>query len=150
MKWGKRGIAPVISTLLLLMFASALGIIVMSWGRTTTVSAERHDCSETSLNIIEFNNKKQICYKDNKIDFTLENNGQTDIAGVKVIIISTFDIVQLDLDKHMNVADIIKEELQYDSSGDIQKIKFVPKIYFDNKHELCPNNGLEIEDINEC
>lgn len=150
MKLGKRGIAPVISTILLLMFASALGIIVMSWGRTATVAADKPDCSQTSLNIIEYNNKKQICYTDNKLYFTLENNGQIEISGFKVIVISMYDIKQIDLNKNMNVADIIREEIAYESTEKIQKIKFVPKIYIENKQELCPNNGLETENIAGC
>lgn len=150
MRFGKRGIAPVISTILLLMFATALGIIVMSWGRTATLPLDQPDCSKASLHVIEYNNKAQICTADNKIRFTLENNGKTNIAGAKVIIISTFDITQLEMNKKMNVADILKEELDYQGSGDMLKIKFVPKIEYDNKQELCPNNGLELENIGRC
>jgi len=151
MRLGKRGIAPVISTLLLVMFATALGIIVMSWGRTTTVTANEPDCSQTSLNIISYNNQAQVCHKDNEIYFTLENNGLSDIRGLKVIVISTFDISQSNLDVQMSVADIMREKVDFDSSkGEIQKIKFVPKIYIDNEFILCPNNGLEVENIVQC
>ena len=152
MKLGKRGIAPVISTLLLIMFASALGIIVMSWGRTTTVTANTPDCAQTSLNIIRYNDKAHVCFKDGYIHFTLENNGITDIQGVRVIVLSLFDIAQYDINQNMKVADIIREQIPYDAekAGDIKKIKFVPKLYIENEPILCPNNGLEIEHIVQC
>ena len=150
MRWGKRGIAPVISTLLLIMFASALGVIVMSWGRTTTIKANIPDCSQTSLNIISYNDQAQVCYRDNQLFFTLENNGITDIAGVKVIILSTFNIVQEDVNERMDVADIIRSQVKFNNQGEIQKVKFVPKIYVENELQLCPNNGLEVENIKEC
>jgi len=150
MNLGKRGIAPVISTILLLMFASALGLIVMSWGRNASISEEKPTCDKTSLHVIEYANKPQICSTGKKLQFTLENNGNTNLAGVKVIIISAQDISQSEMTRKMDVADIVKEELDYTASGDILKIKFVPKIEYDNTLELCPNNGLELENIAKC
>jgi flagellin-like protein len=151
MKLGKRGIAPVISTLLLIMFASALGIIVMTWGRTSSVVADTADCTDTSLNIIKYNQRAHVCYQGGEIFYTLENNGHTDIRGVRAIVISSFNIQQIDIPRPMHVADIVRNQIPYDpeSQGDIQKIKFVPKIYVDEL-KLCPNNGVEIDNIVRC
>jgi hypothetical protein len=146
--FGKRGIAPVISTILLLMFASALGIIVMSWGRAA-VPADIPDCSKTSIKIISLSNKPHICTIKDKLVFTLENNGKSEIIGAKIIIISVNDIGQLEMDREIKVADIVQESLDF-SGKDIMKIKFVPIIKMNNKEELCPNNGLELENIGEC
>ena len=55
---GKKGMSPLIATILLMAFAVALGAVIMNWS-TGNISEGGPDCSEIKVQIIEF------CIADN-------------------------------------------------------------------------------------
>jgi flagellin-like protein len=143
----KKGISPLISTLLLIFFAVALGLVVMSWGKTAQIEEIEASCDEIDLDILTLNGEPQACYADGNLKFTLENSGTLPIMGVKLFIISD-SIEKIEVDSSITPADIVKLETAY-TSAEIQKIKISPKIS-DLEGEFCAKKGVELENINEC
>jgi len=144
----KRAITPLISTILLLSFAVLLGIIVMNWGKTTIAGQqESKSCEQSSLGLIEINEVAEICYKSDKLKFTVENQGQIKISGFTISVLGETGIHQFELEQNMDIGEIDEVTTSYDSSvGSIRKIKIVPKI----SGYICPKNGVEIDRVALC
>ena len=146
----KKAVSPIVSSVLLIVFAVALGIVVMSWGKSAvTVEEKGASCIQASLNVIKIAEKSKICFKDSISYLTIENNGQIKITGFKVSFIGD-SIYQKDVVKGMVVGEIIDAKVDFSDVGKIQKIKIIPKITAEGKERVCPNSGVEIENIGEC
>ncbi len=146
----KKAVSPIISSVILIIFAVALGIVVMSWGKSTTATEEEGgSCMQASLNVIKIAEKPKMCFKDNTLYFTIENNGQIKTTGLKTSFIGD-GVYQKDLIKGTIVGEIIDAKVQFVDIGKIQKIKIIPKITLEGKEIVCPNSGIEIEDVGEC
>lgn len=149
----KKAVTPLISFVLLMVFAIGLGVLVMSWGKTTSALEEGlGSCEEASLNIIVLNDKEDVCFTDDRIHATVENNGEAMLNGFKVSIIGDKTISQVELNKKMDTADIAKIEIPYDSLkvGNIQQVRLVPRISFNGMSKLCAKKVLELNDAGIC
>lgn len=145
----KKAISPIISSVLLIVFAIALGIVVMSWGKGVVAKEQGGSCEEASLDVIRIAEKPKACFKDNTLYFTIENNGQMKTTGLKVSFIGD-TIFQKDMMKGIIVGEIVNADIKFADVGNIQKIKIVPKITLEGKENVCPNGGVELENIGEC
>ncbi len=150
-KMSKKAMSPLFSTIILIGFAIALGGVVMSWGRGGyAIEKPVIGCEQTSLSLIRYGENKGICSKDNKLLFTIQNNGEIKLEGIKVSILGNKDIYSSVIDKQINVADIVKLELQYLDIGKIEKVIFIPRFTYLDKERLCPKNGFSIDKVKEC
>ncbi len=147
----KRAMSPLLSTIILIGFAIALGGVVMSWGKAGyTAEKQVMECEQTSLSLVSYGENKGICSRDGILYFTMQNNGEMDLEGIKVSILGTNDIYSGVIDRKIDVADIVKLDIGYDDVGKIEKIIFVPKFNDLEEGQLCPKNGFSIEDVGEC
>ncbi|MCK5025220.1 MAG: hypothetical protein KAS15_01415 [Nanoarchaeota archaeon] len=97
--WKKKGVSPLIATVLLIAFAVSLGAVVMNWGRgyvETTMtqadvqSAEKLVCSmETGFKIVEVRDTQRLCKNptEDTLQFTMINTGTADLIGMKIFTI---------------------------------------------------------------
>ena len=73
----KKGISPLVSTLLLIVTAIGIGILVMNWGRAELET--RAVCSiDTEIKYVSLNDVPQVCYSgsgDNGFIKVLVENG---------------------------------------------------------------------------
>jgi flagellin-like protein len=146
----KRAMSPLFSTIILIGFAVALGGIVMSWGKGGyATSSSVLECGQTSLSLISYGENKGICSADNKLYFTVQNNGEIMLEGIKVSIVGE-EIYSGVIEKPINTADVVKLELPYTDIGKIEKVIFTPKFNYLDNEKLCPKNGFSIEEIGEC
>jgi len=146
----KKGVSPVISTILLIAFAAALGMVVMSWGKSYEGYSIITDvrCEDTSLKVVTIRNDPLICH-DNKsqIFITLQNNGEMDISGIKITMLGKDGITSRNIDKFIKVADIFVMKTDYSSIGQLQKVIIVPEI---DENKLCVINDIELDEIKLC
>lgn len=147
----KKAMSPLFSTIILIGFAIALGGVVMSWGKEG-YNAEKPvvECEKTSLSLVSYNANKGICNKEGRLYFTIENNGEFDLEGIKVSVLGDKDIYSAVINKQMNVADVARLELQYMDVGKIEKVIFTPRFAYLGKERLCPKSGFSVENIGEC
>lgn len=139
----KKGIAPVISTIVLLLFATGLGIVVMNWG--AQVSSAKEQTTESSINFIEINGEKDVCIKEGVIYFTLENSGETNIESLKISFIGD-SVFQKKIDYGLDVGDIKKINVEYEDIGELLKVKIVPS----GGGKIWTKKGISIENIKAC
>lgn len=143
----QKAITPLISTVFLILFAVALGVLVMSWGQASYSDAPK-SCEKASINLISVENKPQACYKDSRLQMTLENNGETELSGVMVSVIGKEGIYQGELQSTIGVAEIEKLETGYEIGiGQIMQLRIVPQI---SSGKLCANKVFKVEGVSSC
>lgn len=146
----KKAMSPLVSTIILIGFAIALGGIVMSWGMSSYTPEKEVGCQQTSLSLIDYNNGKGVCNKEDRVYFTIQNNGEIKLDGIKVILLGDNEIYSTIINKEINVADVVRLDVQYIDIGKIEKVMFVPKFVYQNQEGLCPKNGFSVDKIEGC
>ncbi|MFH1053296.1 MAG: archaellin/type IV pilin N-terminal domain-containing protein [Candidatus Woesearchaeota archaeon] len=160
-RFSKKGVSPLIATVLLISFAVALGAIVMSWGRnyvqdvtedTYGFSAELK-CDDVMIDIVNIGGRKDICYTGNAIQFTLENNGMQ-IIDLKLSIVGEDGVSNevLGLANPLDSGMVLKHPLTALTNvvGTINHIKIIPEIMVDGQSHYCISSAEEIDQILEC
>ncbi len=72
---GRRGMSPLIATVLLMAFAVALGGMIMNWSSDLGSKAAL-DCSGVKLDVVQF------CHDDSAINIRVRNTGTQNIAAL--------------------------------------------------------------------
>jgi flagellin-like protein len=78
----RRGMSPLIATVLLMAFAVALGGMIMNW--SIDASSNSGDCENIKIHV------SQLCAKDDKIFLTLRNDKESaELRGIKLNLIES-------------------------------------------------------------
>jgi flagellin-like protein len=141
----KKGLSPLIATILLIAFAVALGAVVMNIGRTTVLGAE----SDSTFTIVEIGGTKQICNLEKGsssiLEFTLKNGNEDEITDLQISIIGSKDITNLGklLQQPIGRGELRKIAVGYDSSalGQLKRVIITPVIIESGQ----PNFGKAVE-----
>ena len=157
-KLGKRGISPLLATVILLVLAVGLGVVVMNWGRASLEA--RVQCAvNIAMKVVEVEDKPQICYsgsgKEGKISFIVENGPNVDITQLQMRVIGTKKIYAVNLaDSSIKKNYPLMKTIPYnfDSFGKIKQIKLTPKVILfpDEPPLICSEQSLILEEIREC
>src|SRR3989338_2966243 len=97
---GKRGVSPLIATVLLIAFAVALGAVIINWGRgfvqertsdvEKTTKIETGCALDVQLKVSEIDGTPQLCYggsgTSGQVNFTLDNKGKKDIKELEIVV----------------------------------------------------------------
>ncbi|MEM3374423.1 MAG: archaellin/type IV pilin N-terminal domain-containing protein [Candidatus Woesearchaeota archaeon] len=135
----KRGVSPLIATVLLVMIVVSIGAAVMvliqginqeSIDATTKQQGILRCTSDVELTPITLGNKYRICINDSVFAISLENKGQ-DISDFRIVFFAD-NIITID-GKTAGVSKNSFVDLKYDISSinnysKIEKIKLYPKI----------------------
>tara|TARA_Y100000310_G_scaffold286433_1_gene310578 strand:- start:432 stop:908 length:477 start_codon:yes stop_codon:yes gene_type:complete len=153
--WGvRKGIAPLVATLLLISFAVSIGVVFMSFGRAQ-VGLEATCTIDVGMNFLEIGGEKLICIDKikNDLTFTIENGVNIAVDGIVVNVIGTERAESYDLnDAKMTKAGSYVTHLGYNEelSGDIRQMKIIPKVVLFDTQEVCIEQALVVENIPDC
>lgn len=170
-KMQKRGVSPLIATVLLIAFAVALGAVVMNWGRTYAqdtqdkvqqTADEDVACTlDVAMDVVKLTSGVKLCFggssSDGYIQATLKNTGKKAITSTDVSIIGATG--QVFNNESINASDIdpglatfMNITYDYTTYGKIEQIRFVPNILVRGVETQCATRGLERdqEDILNC
>jgi hypothetical protein len=150
----KLAISPLIATLLLLSFATALGVVIMSFG-SAQVEQEAQCPIDIDLKLATIGGKEQVCYNAAKRDlsFTVENGVNIKVQGLIVNVIGSKDAKTFTLNQaKMGKLGNYLGHIQYDSSvsGAIQQVKITPKVVMYDEEQICPEKALIVENVRKC
>lgn len=161
--FNKKGVSPLIATVLLIAFAVALGAVVMNWGRqyvedTTKFTQEKSNkeikCSiDVGLKFSERSDgNKFVCFNatSGEINFTIENGQSTDISALQVKVFSASgDVNTTILDVALASADAKRLGLTYPTSfGNLSKIEIVPQISLQGAQKTAFCQKSSITEVN--
>ena len=148
----KRGISPIIATLLLISFAIALGVVIMTFGRAQ-VELEAQCPINIGLQLANIGGENQFCYENNELRFTLENGVNIKVEGLIVNIIGTNRAETFELnDAKMARAGTYVGKVSYNlaEAGEIRQVKISPKIVLYDEEQICTDKALVLENIRDC
>ena len=149
----KRGISPIIATLLLISFAVALGVVIMSCGRAQ-VELEAQCPINIGLKISNIGGEDQFCYDANskEIKFTLENGVNIKVDGLIFNVIGTNQAESSEINTEIIKAGTYLGTVKYDSSasGEIRQVKISPKVNLYDEEQICTDKALVVEDVRAC
>lgn len=163
----KRGISPLIATVLLIAFAVALGAVVMNWGKekietkinkteTTIIDAEARLCDKVQLDIETINKIPKICISQKKassIEFLATNNGEKDIEKLKLTLLgSAGDPLNTEIpDSKIVAGETRRFSYIYPAElGDLQKARIVPLVRGIDRDKVCSAAYTESSEIKPC
>jgi flagellin-like protein len=145
----KKGVSPLIATVLLIAFAVSLGAVLLTY--MTTLG----ECGGVSIEIATIDNEPQVCFNtnNNKVSFSIENSGRQDIEYFKVTMTGALNVENTDQFTTIRRAEVGKVELQYAKThlGVLQKLKITPVVDEGGEEAICGNDqSIIIEGIPEC
>ena len=156
----KKGVSPLIATILLIAFAVALGSVVMNWGLNLNLGKSPDLCYNVGIKIREISSA-EVCYggigQNGYVNFIIDNVGETDITGLAILIVGDKGKTRLfDLDniliRKRELFNKNDKEVSYDFNlyGDIKQVQFIPKIKTERSVEICSRGAVIAEKAGMC
>ena len=156
----KKGISPLMATVILVAFSIALGAVVMSWGADFieaksefTIGANElgAGCDRVSFNIIIVKGVPQVCYDGSAVQIFIENGQSIELANVQARLVGTDGIIQTEIfSQPLAPLNAIKTTFAYDNIGFPLQLKLIPKINVSNAEIFCADKALVIDGLMEC
>lgn len=154
----KKGVSPLIATILLIAFAVALGSVVMNWGLNLNLGKSADKCASVNIKIRNIDGA-EICYggfgSNGYINFIIDNVGESDLNGLSIWITGEkstrlFDIDNLKISKG-SLFERKGKDVAYDFTtyGNIKSVQLIPKVRGDTL-EPCLKNAVKVEKIGVC
>ena len=154
----KKGVSPLIATILLIAFAVALGSVIMNWGLNLDLGKPDDKCGNVAVKIRNIGNF-EACYGDfgqnGYINFILDNVGAVDISGLTILIVGEKNTKLSELQKTIKKGALLDEkgkEVSYNFEvyGSIKQVQFIPKVVVNRETVVCAKNLEEADKIGIC
>ena len=159
----KKGLSPIVATLLLIAFAIALGLVVMSWGKgyieekaefvagPTDTSA----CNVIRMSIIRVAGAEKICYdtSDYTIKVFLENGPDAAVSNMQARLVGTGGVHTVDSILGAPFGADSAKDIVFSyppNVGQIQQVKLIPKVGQGDQAALCNQAAVVSESIKPC
>ncbi len=150
----KKGISPLIATVLLIAFAVALGAVVMSWGKAyvTMDDTERFACNKAEIKIHEIQGPElSFSRSGNYVSFMVDNTGSIDITGIRVWVIGEKETQIANIEEEIKQGYPLRKKIDYnfETYGNIKQVNIIPKITIEKEEIVCTNQGLKSSSLKE-
>lgn len=137
----KRGISPIISTVLLICMVVLIAVVILAWSGTFTRGLLKH-ADETSEKMTACESQTNLdirsaCTRDDTITVMVESLGSKKVTGLIIRVLGTSGGYQKDVETEMNVADLKRFDIEKQDVGTISKIEILPKVDIQGKIEIC-------------
>jgi flagellin-like protein len=154
----KRGVSPLIATILLIAFAVALGSVIMNWGLNLSAQNSDDPCQRIRLELKPVSNA-EACYGNTGaqgyVNFILHNAGTGDISGVSIWLTGQKKTELIDLVVSIPrkaTFERTNKETSFDFAqvGNINQIQFIPKVQTPEKTSICTRQAIEPKTVTFC
>ncbi len=143
----KRGISPIIATLLLISFAVAVGLVIMNFGRAQ-VELEAECPLDIGMQFVNIGGQPDICSDGSQIRFSVENGVNVQISGLIVNAIGTQSAQTAELPATIPKAGIYFGIVPFADS--VRQVKITPKIVLQGEEQICVERALVMENLRPC
>ncbi|MFW5866033.1 MAG: archaellin/type IV pilin N-terminal domain-containing protein [Nanoarchaeota archaeon] len=147
----KKGMSPLIATVLLIAFAVALGAMIMNWSAGIEEGAHGEENGDTSYcEGVTLASDGSICYGDNTIQFDVKNVGSERIGAVKLHIASDATEYNIEVkDSALISGESTSKSVPYAHTGGDVDVNFIPLVSHDGELAGCPSSGF-VKTLSEC
>ncbi len=152
--FAKKGMSPLIATVLLIAFAVALGAMIMNWStdvEPVSAQPETNSCNSVRIELNEVFGKPIFCYQDEKIKFNIVNVGTQAISGIQLRTVdANLKEVKQDLaNSKIPIGGTYEQEFRFDKSGKVH-VELVPKVVVSGQPQYCINKRIVQDVLPEC
>jgi len=152
----KRGLSPLMATLLLIGFSVALGTIVMNWGQgyiedkaefVQSAHAAEVGCEGLDAGVVTIAGKPQVCLENGELKMFLENLANKPLHGMQVRITGSnnFRSTENILDSPLGPAQSLHVTADISGLGDLMQVKLTPSILQGEVAQFCLHNAIVVE-----
>ncbi len=156
----RRGVSPLVATVLLIAFSVALGAVVMSWGesyieeKATFVNGAGEvggSCSSASISILKIKDIPQVCSRGDEVDIFVRN-GDAELTGIKALVVGADGVAVVEniLSEPLKITDGIKTTIAHQPVGIVEQVVLTPIVDGSGVREFCRQSETKIEDIRPC
>ena len=163
-RFGKRGVTPLVATLLLISFSVGLGAVVMSWGQhyieqtaefITAAQAQPLGCDPVSISFITLGGRSEVCISSisRAVKAFIENGPKVAVDNIQARVVGSDDVdtVESILPSPLGRTASIKATFTHNPVGQVRQVKFTPYISVNNQKTYCDKGSVMVEDpIPEC
>jgi flagellin-like protein len=154
---GRRGISPLVATILLIAFSVGVGAVVMSVGESYIEekaefvegghSEVAAGCGAAKLSVIQVGGVAQACMRGAELELALDN-GPTDLAGVHLRAVGTAGIAVREniLSEPLKHAGSVQAKASLAEAGEVRQLKLTPII----GAGPCGEQAVTLENIRQC
>lgn len=160
----KKGISPLIATMILIVLAVSIGAIVFSWSKgyvkdtTNSVSENFENKFKCDLNpglrITTLNSSKLICYNETMkaINFTVENGPDMDVKQLFVRVIDIYGNTAAGFipGTAMPRAGATRASFNYSDIDIPAQVKIIPVLVINGKETVCTKAAVVEEELYPC
>ncbi len=160
----KRGVSPLVATLILIMFSVALGALVMNWGKAyieeraefvTGAKTSPLSCDHIDLAIIKVGDTQQICTNPTSgmLRIDIENGVGSQVDNIQLRIVGTQSVLTLDrlLGTALAKGESKTVEYPYTQAGQVKQVKLTPYMLINNEPRMCAAKSVVVnEPIRNC
>jgi len=155
----KRGISPLIATVLIIGFTVALAAVIMVWGQSFSKSMQESTEQSTKIQLICSQDVlfeiSSACYDSdhNLVKITVKNNGNQAIESFRARLFKSDNEVEApELSGPLDPFAIKTFEASPKTFGvdKIEKVELIPVIKVNDKEITCPNTIDDFSDLAPC
>jgi len=160
----KKGVTPLVATLILISFSVGLGAIVMSWGQSyientaefiTAAQAQPLGCDSVSIGLIAIGGSKQLCMitPSRTIKALIENGPRADVDNLDARIVGSegVDTIENILTGPLTRAASATSTFSHKAIGNVRQIKLTPHVSINGKSTYCTTKAIIVEEpISQC
>jgi len=157
----KKGVSPLIATILLILISVGMGVAVMSWGEeyieekaefVQGVQETATNCDLVLLNFVKIGGVEQICTLDGSVKGLIDNGHHATVNAIHARIIGDKGISTVEnvLDRPLPRGSAAQLAFKTGDVGAISQIKFTPSIIMGGKHVVCVKQAIFAENIRNC
>ena len=157
----KRGVSPLLATILLIFMSIGMGVAVMSWGEeyieakaefVQGVQETVTSCDVAVFSVVVLRGVQQFCQDKTTVKGIIDNGPHADIADFHARVLG---------DKRIFVQESVLDQLLPHGSatpiafstgdiGTVQQVKLTPKIITGGETVVCVKQALLVENIQAC
>jgi flagellin-like protein len=144
MRTSKKGVSPLIATVLLIAFAVSLGAVIMNLGMSLS-----SPCETAKIEAFMVSNSPRICFDPQKkvLESTITNAG-TKIDGYRISVVGD-SLSEKDVLGTLEALARSVHQLSY-TGAKVDAVTFVPIITHNNQLTMCPDKEVVYSNIPNC
>jgi len=141
--YGKKGMSPLIATILLMAFAVALGAVIMNW--SSSLPEEGVDCSSVRIQTQTF------CVDDGMLKIELRNRGESTLSSIALSVADPpIDIPTLQIrNSRLAKGATLQTEIPF-SFSDSAEVGIIPFIEVEGEAVACSAPIVPPSEVRPC
>ncbi len=158
----KRGITPLVATVLLVAFSVGLGALVMSWGEeyieqkaefTQGTTEVKSGCDVAKIALMIVSGRQQVCFGQEGLELWIDNGPDVELYNIHARIagVQGVDVKEEILKQPLIKSNAVKATVAYNAGiSPLLQVKLTPKIWTGKTVAMCEQKAIEIENIKPC